>query len=97
MPITKEAAARSAEAPSGNRRLGGGRGGGSSLEKVTVNLTTRSVAALEKAVEVTGDSKTDVINKALQVYSFIQEQIDAGGALYVKDAGSDEAERLRIF
>jgi len=67
------------------------------LEKVTVNLTKRSVEALDKLVESTGETKTDAINKALQVYAFIQEQFDNGGALYVKDAGSDEAERLRIF
>ena len=67
------------------------------MEKVTVNLTKRSVEALDKLVESTGETKTDAINKALQVYAFIQEQFDNGGALYVKDAGSDEAERLRIF
>ena len=44
-----------------------------------------------------GETKTDAINKALQVYAFIQQQLDSGGALYVKDAGSDQAERLRIF
>ncbi len=81
----------------GSGRTGGGRGGGPPLEKVTVNLTKRSVEALDALVESTGETKTDAINKALQVYAFIQQQLDSGGALYVKDADSDQAERLRIF
>lgn len=94
---TEEATATDQARSGGGGRTGGGRGGGSPLEKVTVNLTKRSVEALDKLVESTGETKTDAINKALQVYAFIQEQFDSGGTLYVKDAGSDEAERLRIF
>lgn len=74
-----------------------GGGGGSTLERVTVNLSPRSVRAMEQLVASTGDTKTDVINKALQVYSFIQEVMDEGGRLYTREAGSDELERLRFM
>lgn len=73
------------------------RGGGSSLERVTVNLTTRSVAAMERISELTGETKTDAINKALQFYGHIQEFIDSGGALYMRDPGSDELERIKLL
>jgi hypothetical protein len=73
------------------------RGGGSALERVTVNLTMRSVAAMDKLVDLTGDTKTETINKALQFYAHIQEFLDSGGALYMRDPDSDELERIKIF
>jgi hypothetical protein len=69
----------------------------SGLQRVTVNLTPRSWQALEMAVKRTGDSQTDTINRALQVYSYLADITETGGTLYVRDAGSDELERLRII
>src|SRR6266550_1358877 len=84
--------------PSGRHDAGRRSGGrGSALEKVTVNLTSRSAEALEKTVAGTGDSKTDVINKAVQLYAFVQDHIDAGGLFYIRDPDSTEVERLRIL
>lgn len=76
---------------------GEGSGGGSSLERVTVNLTSRSVAALEALVALSGDTKTDAINKALQIYAYLQQHMDGGGKVYVREPGSDELERLRFL
>jgi hypothetical protein len=67
------------------------------LQRVTVNLTPRSWHALEGAVKRTGDSQTDTINRAIQVYSYLADITETGGTLYVRDAGSDELERLRII
>ena len=69
----------------------------SNLQRVTVNLTPRSWQALEMAVKQTGDSQTDTINRAIQVYSYLANITENGGTLYVRDAGSDELERLRII
>ena len=68
-----------------------------SLQRVTVNLTPRSWQALETAIKRTGDSQTDAINRAIQVYSYLADITETGGTLYVRDAGSDELERLRII
>jgi hypothetical protein len=95
MPGIKEATREEVPPKRGDRSSG--QGGGPPLEKVTVNLTKRSVEALDDLVEATGKTKTDAINKALQVYAFIQRHLDAGGALYLREAGSDQAERLQIF
>ena len=73
------------------------RGGGPSLERVTVNLSPRSVAALDSLVELTQETKTDSINKALQVYAYIQKLFHDGGALYVRSQVSSEPERLHIL
>jgi hypothetical protein len=75
----------------------GGRRGGSSLERVTVNLTPRTSEALEQLAQMTGDSKTDTINKALQVFAYLQELQRGGGAIYVREPDSKEQERLKIF
>ena len=69
----------------------------SNLQRVTVNLTPRSCQALEMAVKQTGDSQTDTINRAIQVYSYLANITENGGTLYVRDAGRDELERLRII
>jgi hypothetical protein len=73
-----------------------GRGRGP-LERVTVNLTPRSSRALDHTVAMTGESKTDTINRAVQVYELVEEIMKAGGALYIRPHAEAELERLRIF
>lgn len=53
-------------------RVASGDGGGSRgerLERVTVYLTARASRALGLAAELTGDSRTDAVNRAIQVYA----------------------------
>ena len=87
----RDAGGTAAPKDSGRRR------GGSSLERVTVNLTPRTSEALEQLAQTTGDTKTDTINKALQVFAYLQELQHGGGAIYVREPGSKEQERLKIF
>src|SRR4051794_1094496 len=46
------------------------------MERVTVNLTPRASEALREAVELSKDSKTDTINRALQVYAFVLRSLE---------------------
>lgn len=71
--------------------------GASALERVTVNLTVRASRALERVTELTGDTKTDAINRALQVYAFIEETTAAGGALYIKEGKDEQLQLVKIF
>ena len=41
----------------------------SDLTKLTVNLVPNAVKALNHAAELTGDTRTDTVNRALQVYA----------------------------
>lgn len=66
-------------------------------ERVTVNLTGRGAGALSELVRRTGDSKTDVINRALSVYELIERITDEGGAVFVREKGSAELERVRFL
>ncbi len=75
-----------------------GRGGGSGpLERITVNLIARASRALQKVSELTGDTKTDSINRALQVYAYLEEINAQGGAIYVRESADAELERLKMF
>jgi hypothetical protein len=66
------------------------------LRRITVNLTPRASAALEQAVKLTGDSKTDTLNRAIQVYAYIMNVTQNSGDVYVRDKGHDELERLLL-
>ncbi len=54
--------------------------------KITVNLLPRAVAALEKVVDLVGGSKTDAINKALQIYLFLEQEQAAGKTILLAKA-----------
>ena len=85
---------RSVAEPDQVMRPGRGRG---PLERVTVNLTPRSSRALDNAVVISGDTKTDAINRAVQLYELFEEISAAGGSFYVRPDADAELERLRIF
>jgi hypothetical protein len=76
----------------GNPSRRGGRG----LERLTVNLTSRSSSALEDAVELCGDTKTDTINRAIQIYAYLEQVIRNGGSVHVRQESSSDLERLLI-
>jgi hypothetical protein len=71
--------------------------GGGPYERVTVNLAPHTSAALERAAEMTGDTKTDTINRALQLYAMLVEVVADGGAVYIREKPGDELERQRFF
>jgi hypothetical protein len=71
--------------------------GGNGPERVTVNLSARAARALQIATDLTGESKTDAINRALQIYAFLEKIADHGGAVYARETPDAELERLKIF
>ncbi|MDQ7903461.1 hypothetical protein RB614_02895 [Phytohabitans sp. ZYX-F-186] len=67
------------------------------LVRVTVNLTPKSADALEAISGATGLSKTDVINRSLQVYQLVEELLDRGGGSILIKHPSGELERVYIL
>ncbi len=67
------------------------------LERVTVNLIPRAAQALQRAVELTGDSKTDTINRALQAYVYLEEVTRSGGDIYVRESKDAELQLLKMM
>ena len=66
-------------------------------DRVTSNLTPRSVRAMSNLVNWTGCTKTDVLNRSLQIYEFVQQIVKNGGTLLVRQSEEAELERLTIF
>ncbi len=66
-------------------------------ERVTVNLSARAARALEVATELTGETKTDAINRALQIYAFLEQVTVQGGLIYTKEDQDASLERLKLF
>jgi hypothetical protein len=70
---------------------------GGAYERITVNLTEKTSAALAESVAISSDSKTDSINKALQAYALLLHAQNAGGAIYLREKDGAELERLRLL
>jgi hypothetical protein len=71
-------------------------GTGGQLVRLTVNLTSRSADALDRASKTTGDSKTDTVNRALQVYALFQELVERGGGSLRIVHPDGQIERIHI-
>lgn len=71
--------------------------GGGGLVRVTVNLTPAAVQALEALCEATGYSKTDVINRSLQVYEVWQELAERNGGMVTVRHKDGETEKIRLL
>lgn len=65
-------------------------------ERVTVNLGLRASDALERVAR-DGDTKTEVINKALQLYALVHDVQNAGGAIWIQDDAESELARARFY
>jgi Ribbon-helix-helix domain len=77
-----------ARTPSGQRQL---------LDRMSVSLIPRTVEELEQLHEKTGMSKTDIVNRAISLYSFVTEQLDSGQDLLVRDRHTGELQLIQLL
>lgn len=63
--------------------LGGVGGVSEGLTRLTVNLIPKAYAALSEAAELEGVSRTDALNRALQMYTYLLRMRSAGDRLFV--------------
>jgi hypothetical protein len=70
--------------------------GGGSLTRITANFTSRAAQSIERVADKTGDSKTDILNKAVMVYEvFVNALERSNGELRVVNPdGTQEVWRL---
>lgn len=64
--------------------------------KVTVELVPKAVAAVDEAVGLTGLSRIDVINRAVQLYAFVELEKSAGAQILVRSA-SGETHQMELL
>jgi hypothetical protein len=69
---------------------------GTGLTRITVNLNRKAMEALDALSESNGLSKTDTINRALQVYALIQDIMDRSGGSLVIRYSDGQIERVHI-
>lgn len=56
---------------------------------MTVSLTHDSVIAVEQLAQRTGYSKTDLVNRGIQIYEWLDAQIRDGNDIFVRGSQGD--------
>lgn len=64
-------------------------------ERYSVTLVPPAVQAVAELIEATGLSKADVINRAVQIYAFLEAQRSQGREVLLRDPQGD-LERVHI-
>jgi hypothetical protein len=70
---------------------------GTDTERITVALIPKAAADLQYLLGDTGLSKTDLVNRALTLYRFVQESITAGLEVIVRDKATGEDRVVMFF
>lgn len=66
-------------------------------ERITIGLIKKVVDELDGLQEKTGMSKSDLVNRAISLSAFINQQIDEGHDLLLRDGETGEIERIRLL
>lgn len=67
------------------------------VDRITVALVRRAQEDLQQLQDRTGLSKTDIVNRAITVYEFIESQEQAGNDLFVRDHKTGETQLVRFL
>ena len=67
------------------------------IERITVALIPKAAEDLQRLQDRTGLSKTDVANRAITLYEFIDSQLNAGRDVLIKDNDTGETQTLRLL
>jgi hypothetical protein len=66
-------------------------------DRITVALIPKAAEDLQTLQERTGLSKTDIANRAITLYEFIDDQIKSGHDIIVRDSKTGESQIVRIL
>ncbi len=66
-------------------------------ERITVALIPQSSDDLQRLQERTSLSKTDLVNRAITLYEFIDAQLRAGQDLIIRDRETGENQLVRFL
>ena len=58
--------------------------------RITVALIARAFADLRRTVERTKLSQTDVVNRAVSLYEFVDSELTAGAELVIRRPGGEQ-------
>jgi hypothetical protein len=66
-------------------------------ERITVALISKAVADLQRLQDRTGLSKTDLVNRAISLYEFIDQQISANQNLLLRDKTTGDTQLVQLI
>jgi hypothetical protein len=66
-------------------------------ERITVALVPTAASGLRRLQERTSLSKTDIANRAITSYDFLDEHLQAGHELIVRDTKTGETQLVRFL
>lgn len=67
------------------------------IERITVALIPKAAEDLQRLQERTGLSKTDIANRAITLYEFIDSQLNTGRDVLIKDSETGETQTVRLL
>jgi len=66
-------------------------------DRITVALIPQAAEDLQHLQDRTGLSKTDLVNRAVSLYNFINTQLEAGRDLLIRDNEAEETQVIRLM
>jgi len=66
-------------------------------ERITVGLIPRTAEELDELRSKSGMSKTDLVNRAISLYSFFEEQVRSGRQVVIRDPQTGEHELVHLI
>jgi hypothetical protein len=66
-------------------------------ERITVALIPKAASDLQSLQERSGLSKTDLVNRAISLYEFIDAQLREGNEVLIRDPAKNETQRVHLF
>lgn len=66
-------------------------------ERITVALIPKAAEDLQRLQDRTGMSKTDIVNRAVTLYQYIDAQLQANRDLLIKDNHTGEHQRIVLL
>lgn len=67
------------------------------LERITVALIAKAAEDLRRTQNRTGLSKTDIVNRAISLYEFIDDQLASGSELLLRRGDTGETQLVRLL
>ena len=67
------------------------------VDRITVALIRKAAEDLQRLHARTGLSKTDIVNRAISVYEFVESESEAGNNVYVRDKETGNYQLVRFL
>lgn len=66
-------------------------------ERITTALIPKSSEALQRSQDRTGLTKTDIVNRAITLFDYIDAQLGSGKELLLRDGDTGEVQVIRLL